>query len=159
LNFDPDNRLDYWRDLEERFDEEIVLDTITASYISTRPLKLNAAVNYTFGRKLDGCRFDLRPGLYSNKIGMQLYSLVGSVHSYLAATLFFERWFNKHFQAKVSYTVDPYSFTNLGLGVSTQFGPLNFYILADNLLNLNNLYATKNASFHIGMNFIFYDKY
>jgi len=159
LNFDNTDPADYWNDLEDRFEEEVVLDTITSKYISTRPLKLNGAVNYQFGKKLDDCRFDLRPGLYSNKVGLQLYSTVGSVHSYLAATVFFERWFSKHFQAKITYTVDPYSFSNLGVGISTQFGPFNLYLLADNLLYLNNLYDAKSANIQIGVNFIFYDKY
>lgn len=159
LNFDNQDPADYWNDLEDRFNEEVVLDTITSKYISTRPLKLNAAVNYAFGKKLDNCRFDTRLGLYSNKVGVQLFSNVGSVHTYLAATLFFERWFSKNLQAKITYTADPYSFKNLGAGISTQLGPVNLYLLADNLLNLNNLYAAKSANIQVGLNFIFYDKY
>ena len=159
LNFDGENPSDYWNDLQDRFNEEVVLDTINSNYVSTRPLKLYGGVNYMFGKKLDDCRFDLRPGLFSNKVGLQLFSTVGSVHSYLAATLFFERWFSKHFQAKVSYTVDPYSFSNLGAGISTQLGPINIYVLADNLLYLNNIYAAKSANVQLGVNFIFYDKY
>jgi len=159
LNFDDQDPSDYWIDLEDRFNEELVLDTITSKYISTRPLKLNAAVNYAFGKKLDNCRFDKRPGLYSNKVGVQLFSNVGAVHTYLAATLFFERWFSKNFQAKITYTADPYSFKNLGMGIATQFGPVNLYVLADNLLNLNNLYAAKSVNIQVGLNFIFYDKY
>ena len=159
LNFDDQDPSDYWIDLEDRFNEELVLDTITSKYISTRPLKLNAAVNYAFGKKLDNCRFDKRPGLYSNKVGVQLFSNVGAVHTYLAATLFFERWFSKNFQAKITYTADPYSFKNLGMGIATQLGPVNLYVLADNLLNLNNLYAAKSVNIQVGLNFIFYDKY
>jgi len=159
LNFDEGNPSDYWNNLKDRFNEEVVLDTINSNYISTRPLKLYGAVNYQFGKKLDDCRFEIRPGLYSNKVGFQLFSTVGSVHSYLAATLFFERWFNKYFQAKVTYTVDPYSFSNLGAGFSTQLGPINLYLMADNLLYLNNIYAVKSANILLGVNFIFYDKY
>ena len=159
LNFDDQDPSDYWIDLEDRFNEELVLDTITSKYISTRPLKLNAAVNYAFGKKLDNCRFDKRPGLYSNKVGVQLFSNVGAVHTYLAATLFYERWFSENFQAKITYTADPYSFKNLGAGISMQLGPVNLYVLADNLLNLNNFYAAKSANIQVGLNFIFYDKY
>lgn len=159
LNFDNQDPAHYWNELEDRFNEEVVLDTITSNYISTRPLKLNAAVNYGFGKKLDNCRFDLRPGLYSNKVGLQVYSSLGSVHSYMAATVFFERYFSKNFQAKFTYTADPYSFSNLGAGISTQFGLVNLYVVADNLLYLNNLYNAKSASIQIGVNFIFYEKY
>jgi len=159
LNFDEDNPSDYYNDLRDRFNEEVVSDSITSNYVSTRPLKLYAGLKYTFGKKLDDCRFDMRPGLYSNKVGFQLFSTVGSVHSYLAATLFFERRFSKYFEAKLTYTVDPYSFSNLGAGLSTQLGPVNIYLLADNLLYLNNIYAAKSANIQLGVNFIFYDKY
>lgn len=157
LNFDSDNPEDYWGDLSDRFEEEVIVDTLYTNYVSTRPLKLNGAINYAFGRKFDECRFETRPGKYSNKVGLQLFSSVGSVHSYVAATLFYERWFSKHFQAKVTYTADPYSFSNLGAGISTQFGPVNLYLLADNLLYLNNLYDAKSMSVQIGVNFIFFN--
>jgi hypothetical protein len=157
LQFDGTNPADYWNDLEDRFDEEVVLDTLYTKYVTLRPLKLYGGVNYSFGKKLDNCRFDMRPGLFSNKVGLQLFSTLGEVHSYMAATLFFERWFSKHLQAKLTYTADPFSFTNIGLGVSTQFGPVNLYLLADNLLYLTNLYNTKSANVQVGLNFIFFD--
>lgn len=157
FNFDSENTEDYWNDLKSRFEDEVVVDTLNTSYISTRPLKLNAAINYSFGREFDDCRFDTRPEKYSNKVGFQLFSAVGSVHSYLAATLFYERWFNKHLQAKVTYTADSYSFSNFGAGISTQFGPFNLYVIADNLLYLNNLYVAKSMSVQVGVNFIFYN--
>lgn len=160
LIFNPtDDPSDYWNNIRDEFDDSIVIDTIYKKYISVRPLKLNTSLYYSFGEKYDRCRFDLRPGQYSNKAGVQLFATLGTVHSYMAATLFFERWFGKHFQAKISYTADPYSFSNLGLGASAQFGPFNLYVLADNLLYLNNLYAAKSASVQVGINFIFYDKY
>ncbi|SNR45733.1 hypothetical protein SAMN06265371_103204 [Lutibacter agarilyticus] len=158
LGFDLENPEDYWNDLKDRFEEDVVVDTLNTNYISTRPMKLNGAIDYSFGKEYDDCRFETRPGKYSNKVGVQLFSAVGSVHSYVAATLFYERWFSKHFQAKVSYTADAYSFSNLGAGISTQFGPFNLYLLADNLLYLNNLYNTKSTSIQVGINFIFYNK-
>ncbi len=158
LGFDLDNPEDYWNDLKDRFEEDVVVDTLTANYSSIRPLKLNGAINYSFGKEYDDCRFETHPDKYSNKVGFQLFSAVGAVHSYVAATLFYERWFSKHFQAKVSYTADPFSFSNLGAGISTQFGPCNVYILADNLLYLNNLYNAKSTSVQVGVNFIFYNK-
>ena len=158
LGFDLDNPEDYWNDLKDRFEEEVKVDTLYSNYISTRPLKLNGSIHYSFGREFDDCRFELRPGKYSNKVGLQLFSRLGSVHSYVAATLFYERRFSKHLQAKISYTADPYSFSNLGVGISTQFGPLNLYVVADNLLYLNNLYNAKSISMQAGVNFIFYNK-
>ena len=83
---------------------------------------------------------------------------MSAAHTYFATTIFYERRFNAGFSSKITYTIDPYLFTNLGLGISTQFGAFNMYMLADNLLNLNNLYNAKNASIQLGFNFIFNGK-
>jgi hypothetical protein len=158
LNFDLNNPENYWTDLKNEFDDSIVLDTVYKSYISFRPVKLNGAASYSFGQKYDDCRFLIDQGLYVNKMGFQLFSTVGAVHSYLAATLFYERRLSKYFQTKITYTADPYSFTNIGLGLSTQIGIFNAYFTADNLLSLSNIYDMKSASFQLGINFIFKDK-
>lgn len=158
LNFDPNNPENYWADLKEEFDNSIVLDTLYKSYISFRPVKLNGAASYSFGRKYDDCRFLIDPDLYVNKIGFQWFSTVGKVHSYMAGTLFYERWLNKFLQAKLTYTADPYSFSNVGLGLSTRIGIVNAYFTADNLLGFRNIYDAKSAGFQLGINFIFKDK-
>ena len=158
LNFDPDSPEDYWNDLKDEFDESIVLDTLYKSYIAMRPVKLNGSVSYSFGQKYDDCRFLIDPKLYLNKVGFQFYSTVGAVHSYMAATLFYERRLGKHLQTKITYTADPYSFSNVGVGLSTQLGIFNAYVIADNLLSLNNLYAAKSSSFQLGVNFIIHNK-
>lgn len=158
MNFDQNNPENYWSNLEDDFNENVFSDTIFKKYISVRPLKLNSSVSYSFGQKYDDCRFLTDPGSYLNKIGFQLFSTLGAVHSYMAATLFYERSINKNFQTKITYTADPYSYTNLGLGLSTQIGKFNTYFTIDNLLNLNNVYDAKSASFQLGFNLIFEDK-
>ncbi len=158
LNFDSDNPENYWTDLKDEFDNSIELDTVYKSFISFRPVKLNGAASYSFGQNYDDCRFLIDPDLYVNKIGFQWFSTVGAVHSYMAGTIFYERWINKYLQTKLTYTVDPYSFSNIGMGLSTQIGIFNAYFTADNLLSLGNIYDIKSASFQLGINFIFKDK-
>ncbi len=65
---------------------------------------------------------------------------------------------NSNVQAKITYTVDSYSFKNIGLGISTKLGAFNSYLLVDNLLNFSNLYSARSASVQAGINFIFNDK-
>ncbi len=154
LVFDPNNPQNYWNDLKEEFDNSIVLDTLYKSYITLRPVKLNGSISYSFGQEYDDCRFLINPKVYLNKVGLQLYSNISAVHSYIAATLFYERRLGKHLQTKITYTADPYSFSNIGLGLSTQFGIFNAYLVADNLLSLRNLYNAKSTSFQLGVNFI-----
>ncbi|MNG39949.1 hypothetical protein D3C84_1283140 [compost metagenome] len=59
---------------------------------------------------------------------------------------------------KATYTVDSYSYSNIGLGVSSQLGPVNFYVLADNLLEYKDVTKANSLSFQLGFNLIFKDK-
>ncbi|SDX10761.1 hypothetical protein SAMN05444411_103109 [Lutibacter oricola] len=159
LFFNEDAPEDYWDDLKDDFEERIVLDTIYKSYISMRPVKLNSSLSYAFGKPaLDNCRFQTGPDVYTNKLGMQLYATIGTIHSQVAATLFYERRINRYLQSKVTYTVDSYSFKNLGVGVSTKLGSINSYFLVDNLLNLSNIYNAKSVSLQAGINYVFRNK-
>ena len=69
--------------------------------------------------------------------------------------MFFEHRIKKILSTKLTYTVDSYSFSNIGIGLSTQLGPINAYFITDNLLNFNNLYDAKSMSFQAGINLIF----
>lgn len=158
LSFDPDNPENYWNDLIEEFEEKVVSETLFNKYISFRPVKLNGALSYSFGQTFDDCRFLVNSELYTNKIGFHLYSNISPAHSYFATTLFYERRINNYFQTKITYTMDPYSFTNIGLGLSTQLGAFNIYATADNLLNINNLYDAKSVILQVGFNVIFNSK-
>jgi len=156
LNFDPNNPENYWSDLQNDFKKNVVLDTLYKKYISFRPVKVNGAINYYFGRqRLDDCNFINNTNPFVNKVGFHLFSNLSTVHTYFAATLFYERKFYKNLYAKITYTADSYSFTNIGFGLSSQFGIFNMYAIADNLLHLNNVYNTKSISFQLGANFIF----
>ncbi|MEX0361635.1 MAG: DUF5723 family protein, partial [Allomuricauda sp.] len=51
---------------------------------------------------------------------------------------------------KPSYTVDKYSLTNIGLGLNLRAGPVNFYIMGDNLLAYRNVADSHYASLQFG---------
>lgn len=57
----------------------------------------------------------------------------------IALTAFYYRRLLGQIRFKVTYTVDSYSFTNVGMGLSAHLGPVNFYIIVDNLLEYQNL--------------------
>jgi hypothetical protein len=159
VNFDPANPENYWQNLKTDFDNQVVLDTIYSKYTSLRPVKLNGSVAYSFGRPYyDDCHFSKERETYTDKMGLQLFSTIGSVHSYLAATLFYEKRINKFLQTKITYTADPFSFTNIGFGISTHFNAFNMYLAADNLISLSNVYNAKSANIQLGINFIFNKK-
>ena len=60
--------------------------------------------------------------------------------------------------AKATYTVDSYSYSNVGLGLATDIGKFNFYIAADNLLRYGNLAKAKSVSLQLGFNIKFYEE-
>jgi hypothetical protein len=75
-----------------------------------------------------------------------------------AITTYFDRKFSDNFRAKVSYTVDDFSYYNVGLLLSTKVKKFNFYIAADNLVGYFNLAKSQSASIQFGMQFIFKKK-
>ena len=146
----------YYDDVEDEIDNQMVEEKLYASYVQFRPLKLNASLSYGFGRYYgyDGCNY-LRMAdrkYHKHNVGMHLYSIFRPKGPQAAATLFYRRKFTDFLSAKVTYTADPYSFTNVGLGVSSVFGNVNFYVAADNLLRYGNLAKAKNISLQLGLN-------
>ncbi len=156
LKFDPDSPDDYWKELKDDFEKDIVTDTIRSPFMNLRPVKLNGSVSYSFGRKRIGdCNFINKFSPYRHKVGAHLFSRLNLVHSYIAGTLFYEHRLGKSLSTKITYTVDPFSYANIGFGMSARAGAFHFYAAADNLLGVQNVYAMKSANVQLGMNFIF----
>jgi len=86
---------------------------------------------------------------------MQLFSIVRPKQPQVALTAFFYKRLFDGLRAKATYTVDSFSYKNIGLGVSTHFKNVNFYILADNLLEFKNLAKAQSVSLQFGFNYIF----
>ncbi len=156
------NDLEYlnWKGLTINSYPKNSIDTLNTSYTSFRAPKIYTSLFYNFGkdfRKNRSCSSvsNLNYREYLNEVGLQFYSIFRPVKPQFAGSLFYSRRFSKFLKAKVTYTVDSYSFYNIGLGFSTQFGKFNFYASADNLLGITDIYNSKKVSMSLGMNFIF----
>lgn len=154
-NFDPNATLDYWQDLKDEFKNELNYTKTAESYLSWRSTKVNAMVKYEFGedRLVDCYDTDVEAG-YFNAIGAHLFTIFRPVAPQIAATIFYEHKFTKGLRTKLTYTVDSFSFTNVGFGLSAKIGVFNIYGMFDNLLGYQNLAKTNSASFQLGMNII-----
>ncbi|MDH3382295.1 MAG: DUF5723 family protein [Flavobacteriaceae bacterium] len=154
-NFDPNATIDYWEDLKDEFEDDLNYTESSDSYLSWRSTKVNAQIKYEFGedRLVDCFDTEVDPG-YINAVGAHLFTVFRPVAPQIAATVFYERKFTKELRAKLTYTVDSFSFTNLGLGLSAKIGVFNIYGIADNLLGYQNLAKTNSASFQLGLNII-----
>lgn len=157
FEFDPNSTTDYWNQINERFKEQLPNIEDKESYVLWRPIKLNAALRYSFGeqRRLL-CYDDTIKNFFNNAIGVQLFNVFRPLGPQLALTGFYEKIFSSNFQTKLTYTIDSFSYTNLGFGISTQISRVHFYALIDNLLEFHNLSSANSISFQLGLNLRFY---
>lgn len=151
---------DFWQDLVDEVEELIPFETTNGGYITFRPTKLNASVRHDFGQPMESVEdcncTDVQTSnvRYRNTIGGQLFVINRPRGPQAALTGFYLRRFGKFMAVKGTYTVDKFSRTNIGLGVNLQAGPLNLYLIGDNLLSYQNIAASNYASFQLGLNII-----
>lgn len=156
FGYNPNNSINYWNDLDEDFKEKVPSGDNQDSYISWRPTKINASLKYSFGQKRSKyCYDNTYKDFYRNALGVQLYSVFRPLNSQLALTGFFEKSFSEKLHAKLTYTIDDYSFYNIGAGISAQVGKINFYGMVDNIAQFSDIASANNVSIQLGINLIF----
>jgi len=146
--------LPYYDNLEDEIEREIPIDTINSGYTQLRPVKVNASLKYSFGKFAGGEQCDcLNKGIQRTEaVGLQYYSIIRPKGPQMAATLFYYRKLFSFLSAKATYTVDPYSYYNLGMGIAANFGKFNFYVATDNIQHYGNLAKAKSISLQLGFN-------
>ncbi|MEC7262277.1 MAG: DUF5723 family protein [Bacteroidota bacterium] len=156
---------DLWQELIDDIDAALPHGENQESYISFRPVKAYGSIRYDFGEGGNspfnncGCGVNDQGGgsnrdYYRNSVGGQLFMMKRPRGVQAALTGFYQKRFGKTLALKTTYTVDKYSFTNVGLGLNLQAGPVNFYILGDNLLSYSNIADSHYASLQFGFNII-----
>ncbi|MCF6347182.1 MAG: DUF5723 family protein [Flavobacteriaceae bacterium] len=159
INPPADETLDYWDVISDDIYPQIPIDTLQSTYVSFRSPKMNTALQYKFGKHYrqaacSSSSYSPQRG-YLNEVGIQLYTIFRPKQPQLATTLYYSRSVTNFLKAKITYTADSHSFSNIGLGFSTQIGKFNMYANADNLLSYNDFYNSKRIAFLFGMNLIF----
>ncbi|PKA83457.1 hypothetical protein ATE92_1612 [Ulvibacter sp. MAR_2010_11] len=154
---DGESTFPYYDNLEDEIEREIPIDTLHNGYTQMRPLKVNGGLTYKFGKAVGrGGDCDCRNGGggvdRNQSVGLQVYSIFRPKLPQTAGTLFYYRRLTEFVSAKATYTVDPYSYSNVGLGVTADIGKFNFYVAADNLLRYGNLAKAKSVSLQLGLN-------
>jgi len=152
----------YFSNIEDEFEREVGIDTVNTSYTQLRPLKVNGAIKYRFGRSIgtgaDCDCYNMGGAIETNQsVGMQVFSVFRPKGPQLAGTLFYYRRLWEFLSAKATYTVDPYSASNVGIGMVADLGKFNFYIAADNLLRYGNITKAKSVSLQLGFNIKIYE--
>ena len=162
---DPDT--EFWEDLVDEIDALVPLEENSDSFISFRPLKLYGSLRHNFGKPLSNtglplqdCNcYDMASGsrplpTYSNSAGIQMFAINRPRGPQTAWTAFYVRRLGRLMAIKATYTADKFTKTNLGVGINLQAGPIQFYVMADNLLAYRNIADSNYASFQIGLNII-----
>ena len=147
----------YWDEVSKVFDELFEIENTSTSYSKWRPVKLNSSISYNFGRKTEkecDC-LDKSDPTFQNRVGAHLFAIKRPNHLQWALSAFYYRKILKGLQLKTTYTVDAYSFKNVGLGMSASVGAVQFYVMADNLLDYQNLAKSQSVSLQLGFNYIF----
>jgi hypothetical protein len=146
------------RNIYQEFKDAIPLDTIYTKYTTWRPTKLNASYQYSFGdARGSDCNCINDESDYKNAIGAQLFVMTAPRAPIMALTGYYRRNVLSNLQLKATYTLDSYSYTNIGLGLSTNLRKFNLYVMADNLLEYRDISKANSISFQFGLNFIFKD--
>lgn len=131
------------------------------SYTTWRPLKFNSSIRYSFDEKIysknnESSYIDsYSKNVFESSVGAQLFMMSTSKSPIIALTGFYEKKFSDTFNVKITYTMDSFSYTNLGLGLSSKLGPVNFYILGDNLIGYTNFNKMNSMSLQFGLNLLF----
>ena len=155
FGYDESNR-NYWEELDNELKEQLPTVENQESYISWRPAKFNAAIKYSFGEKRSKyCYDDTYKDFYTDALGAQLYSVFRPLSQQFALTGFYEKSFSHKLHTKVTYTVDNYSYYNIGVGVSAQVWKINFYGILDNIAELTDISSANNVSLQFGFNLLF----
>lgn len=140
------------------FNKAIVLDSLQSKYTTWRPTKFNSSIQYFFGeyRSDTECNCDDTgtDSFYKNAVGAQLFLMTTPRSPLFAFTTFYRTKVTSGLQLKASYTLDSFTNTNIGLGLSTRMGPIHFYILGDNLLAYKDLSKANSLSLQLGLNII-----
>jgi len=157
VNFEYSEARNYIQELEDDFNDNVSREDDKESYITLRPLKFNSSVRYSFGksRYLANCHDIRYKDFYDNAVGAQLYAITRPYGLRMALTGFYEHKFAQFLNTKVTWTVDDFSYTNFGLGVSTNFWKLNAYGMIDNIFKAGDITDAHTFSVQFGVNLIF----
>lgn len=147
---------EYWQEITDNFENLFEYDTITNPYIAWRSPKINSSVAYQYGKKImEECNCTADDGDYLNEVGLHLFGIGRSRRPQFALSAFYKKQLFSFLSGKLSYTVDGFSKTNVGVGLSAHIGNMNLYFMAANIFEYSNLAKANYASLQLGFNYIF----
>lgn len=147
----------YYAIFENEVEAAVPIDTLYSAYTQWRPVKLNASAAYGFGPTAPGsvacnCSGKGDPYKLESEVGVQFYAIKRPKAVQTALTFFYVRRLLRNLTLKSTWTMDALSYTNIGLAVVGDLGPINVYLAGDHLLRYPNLAKARGASVQFGIN-------
>lgn len=145
----------YYEDLIDDFEENVPYSNTTGiSYTTFRPVKFYSSIEYRFGEpKVLNC-IDPDDNEYRFRTGLTVFAINRPRLPQASVTGYFDAKLLDFLHTKLTYTVDPFTATNLGFLVSAQIAKFNVYLAADNMLGYENLAQSKALNVQMGLQFI-----
>ena len=155
FEYNSDDPSDYWEQLEEDFNANVPTGETENTYTSWRPMKINAALKYSFGEKRSKfCYTKTHKQYYYNSIGFQIHTIMRPLKPQLSFTSFYEKSFSKKIHTKFTHTINDYSAAIFGVATSLRVGKLNIFGVLDNILAVTDLASANNISLNFGFNIV-----
>ena len=155
FEYNPDDPIDYWEQLSNDFKARIPNEETEDAYTSWRPMKLNAALKYSFGeRRNKFCYTKTHKQYYYNSIGFQVHTIMRPLKPQFSFTSFYEKSLSQKIHTKFTHTINDYSSTIFGAGASLQLGKLHVFGALDNVLGVRDLSTLNTISLNFGLNII-----
>ena len=155
FEYNSDDPLDYWQQLEQDIDARIPTEETEDAYTSWRPMKLNAALKYSFGeRRNKFCYSKTHKQYYYNSIGFQIHTIMRPLKPQFSFTSFYEKSLSKKIHTKFTHTINDYSAAIFGVATSLQIGKLNIFGVLDNILAVTDVASANNISLNFGFNIV-----
>lgn len=148
---------EFFEEFGKDLEESVVFSKDRDAYVVARPIKLNGSFRYSFGKsRYHSTCHDIRmKDYFDNAVGLQVFSVFRPNGARMAFTGFYERRLADFLNTKVTWTVDDFSATNFGLGISAHVWKLNLYGGVNNIFGLNDLSTTHTATAQFGVNLLF----
>ena len=157
LNFEYDasSLSNYWQQVEQDFRDRVITEETQEAYTSWRPMKINAALKYSFGEKRDKtCYSKTHKQYYYNAIGFQIHNIMRPIKPQFSFTSFYEASFSKKIHTKFTHTINDYSSIIFGAATSLQLGKLSVFGGLDNLLGVADVSTANSIAFNFGFNIV-----
>ena len=155
FEYNSDDPSDYWEQLEEDFNANVPTGETENTDTSWRPMKINAALKYSFGEKRSKfCYTKTHKQYYYNSIGFQIHTIMRPLKPQLSFTSFYEKSFSKKIHTKFTHTINDYSAAIFGVATSLRVGKLNIFGVLDNILAVTDVASANNISLNFGFNIV-----